>query len=454
VAEGPGVLAAAVAKHLAPSAAASHTVPAEAAALFGTALSEQPADAIPVLQKVIAQAPAWGDAYYLLGANLLATGKREEALKVWKDGETRATDEVSKARMAAGYAAAANQPEAAADASEKLAGLLPSEPEVAMQAGQLRLAQSDFAKSAALMKRAVDAEPGIGEWWNQLAFAQAFAGDEKAALESIQKYEKVAPRSGNPPDSRGEIQYLYGQFREAAASFAEAGRKEPAFLGGATVMKAAEALWMAGDAAGANSAFERYMGGPMKKHPLGELLRGRWAFKTGKRDEAIRRAAAAASAAGAQPDVAAAYWTQIAWWRLRMDDRGKALEAAKTALQKAQGAPAKREALLVFYLAQPPASTEEWKRRANGNPPADVLALALMFDKKWNDAVPVLAELAAKTHPFRAGHWRVLYAWALIESGQKDKAKEWLRWYPIPLSSGGDLIEPWIMEKVVELRKR
>jgi len=62
--------------------------------------------------------------------------------------------------------------------------------------------------------------------------------------------------------------------------------------------------------------------------------------------------------------------------------------------------------------------------------------------------------LAARTHPFRAGHWRVLYAWALLETGQIEKAREWLRWYPIPLSSGGDTIEPLVMEKALELRTR
>ena len=135
-------------------------------------------------------------------------------------------------------------------------------------------------------------------------------------------------------------------------------------------------------------------------------------------------------------------------------DRAKALEAAKTALQKSLSMPAKREALMAFYFSQPSGTVEEWRRRANGNPPPDLLALALVLDRKWKDALPVLTELSAKTHPFRAGHWRVLYAWALLETGAPEKAREWLRWYPIPLSSGGETIEPLVMEKVLELRKR
>ncbi|MEP7363878.1 MAG: tetratricopeptide repeat protein [Acidobacteriota bacterium] len=452
--EGSAVLAAAVVKHLAPAAPVGPAVPSEAASLFGQALVASAADAIPLLQKVVAQSPAWGDAYYLLGANLAATGKTDEALRVWKAGTSRATDEVSKARMAIGIAAAMKEPAAAVEANEKLAALLPSEPEIAMQAGELRLARNELPQAAALMKRAVEAQPGAGEWWNTLAFVQAFTGDEKAAMESIRRYEQLSPQAANPPDSRGEIQFLMGQFRQASASFEEAFRKEPSFLAGATLLKSADALLMAGDTAGADKEFQRYLTGTLKGHPLRELILARWEFQTGKKVEAFRRTTAFASAAGTAPDLAAAGWIEIAWWQLRAGDRTKALEAAKTALQKAQSPAAKREALLPFYLAQPSGTLEDWKRRANGNPPADILALALVFDHKWKDAVPVLAELVAKTHPFRAGHWRVLYAWALTETGQAEKAREWLRWYPIPLSSGGDMIEPLVMEKVVKLRKR
>lgn len=453
-AEGAAALAADVVKRLDPSAKELPAAPAEAASLFGGALGTPAAEAIPILQKVVALAPAWGDAYYLLGANLAATGNTDEALKVWKDGMARATGEVSKARMALGVATALRQPAEAAEANEKLAALLPSEPEAAMQAGQLRLARGEFAKAAALMKMAVDAQPTVGEWWNQLAFVQTFAGDDKAAIESLQRYAQLAPTSGNPPDSRGEIQFMLGRFQEASASFSEAYAKERTFLSGATLLKSAQARRMSGDAAGAEKDFQLYWAGALKNHPTRELVRLRWQYQTGKKEEAAKQALALAAAAGTAPDTASAFLVQAAWWRLIAGDRAKALDTAKIAMQKAQSPQAKRDAMLAYYLSQPTASLEEWKRRANGNPPPDVLALALVFDRKWKDALPVLAELARTTHPFRAGHWRVLYAWALTETGDTAQAREWLRWYPIPLSSGGDLIEPLVMEKAVELRKR
>ena len=453
-ADGPAMLAAAIVKHLAPTASAGPRVPSEAAALFGQALNAPGAGAIPLLEKAIAQAPAWGDAYYLLGANLAASGKTDEALSVWKEGMARAGDEVSKTRMEIGIAAAMKQPETAVEANEKLAALLPSEPEISMQAGQLRLARSEFTKAVALMKMAVEADPAVGDWWNTLAFAQAFVGDEKAAFESIRRYEQLAPSSGNPPDSRGEIHFMLGQFKEAAASFGTAFGKDANFLLGMTLLKSAQSLRMAGDAAGAEQEFQRYWNGPLKSHPLREFVRARWEFQGGKKEEAMRRVTAIAAAPSTAPDLASACWTQIAWWHLAAGDRAKALEAANSALQKAKAIPAKRDAAVALYLAQPSATVEEWKRRAKGNPPADLLALALVFDHKWKDAVPVLGDLAARTHPFRAGHWRVLYAWALLETGQIEKAREWLRWYPIPLSSGGDTIEPLVMEKALELRTR
>ena len=453
-AEGSMALAASMARRLSPSPAPPPAITAAAAARFGEALIAPPDTVVPILRQVVAQAGTWGDAYYLLGANLAAAGKTDEALRAWKDGLARSDDEVSKARMEIGIASVMKQPEAAVQANEKLAELLPAEPEIAMQAGALRLARSYFAKAAKLMEGAVKAEPAVGDWWNQLAFVQAFAGNEQAALESIRRYEQVAPGRGNPADSRGEIQFLMGQFQEAAASFLEAYAKEPNLLAGATIFKGAQARLMAGDAPGAAKEFERYASGPLKNHPLRELVRARWEVQIGKREEGIRRALALAREESTPPDVASASWSQLAWWSLIAGERPQSLDAAKTAIQKAQSMPAKREALFTFYLAQPSASVEEWKRRANGNPPADLLALTLVFDRKWKDALPVLADLVAKTHPFRAGHWRILYAWALIETGDVAKAREWLRWNPIPLSSGGEMIEPLVMAKAVELRKR
>jgi tetratricopeptide (TPR) repeat protein len=452
--DGASALADALAKHIVPQAPAAQTLPAEAAARFGDALMASPENSIAILRQLAPSVPSWGDPYYLLGANLAAAGKPAEALDVWKEGRARASDEVSRARMDLGIAAAMKQPEALVEANERLAALLPSEPEVAIQAGEARLARGDFAKAVTLMKSAVEREPGVGLWWNRLAFAQAFAGDATGALDSIRHYGQLDPGSGNPADSLGEIQFLLGRFRESAASFQEAFGKEPSLLGGATLYKSAQAFHMAGDERAAGLMFERYLNGPLKSSPVRELTRLRWDYQAGNRDQAINQATAVAQAPGTSPDASALLWAQIAWWNLVAGNRPQALDAAKAGMRKAQSPPARRDVLLMFYLAQPSASVDEWRRRANGNPPDDVLAFALLFDHKWKDALPVLSGLIAKTHPFQAGHWRVLYAWALTESGDAAKAREWLKWYPIPLASGGDTIEPLVMAKALELRKR
>lgn len=451
-AEGPSPLASAIVKKVAPATAAAAPLPAEAAALFGNALSQPPAAAIPLLERVVTQAPAWGDAYFLLGANLTASGRAADARNVWTAGIARASSEISKARMQAALATAENDSAKAADATEKLATLLPAEPELAMQAGNLRLARSDFAKAASLMSIAVKSEPAVGEWWNQLAFTQAFAGDAAAARQSIARYTALAPHSANPSDSLGEIEFLLGRFPESSAGFLSAYQREPEFLSGATLFKSAQALLLAGNAAAAEKEFNRYLQGPLKSHPQQALYRLRWLYRTGKKAEALQQAAALAANAATPPDIASGALTQAAFWHLTAGDRAKTFETARSALQKAQSPPAKREALIAFFLAQPSAGVEEWKRRAGGKPTDDLLALALVFDRKWTDALPVLQRLVTGTHPFRAGHWRVLYAWALVETGARDKAGEWLRWYPIPLSSGEPAIELLALEKVTELR--
>jgi hypothetical protein len=451
-AEGPSPLASAIVNKLAPAAPAAALLPAEAAALFGNALSQPPAAAIPLLERVVTQAPAWGDAYFLLGANLSAAGRAAEARNAWTAGIARSNNEIAKARMQAALATAEQNTAAAAEAAEKLATLLPSEPELSMQAGNLRLARGDFAKAAALMSIALKAEPGVGEWWNQIAFTQALAGNAQAARASIARYAQLEPASANPPDSLGEIEFLLGRFPESAKEFLAAHQRQPQFLSGATLFKAAQAHLMAGDAAAAEKEFALYLNGPLKGHPQAALYRLRWLYRTGKKTEAVQQAAALAAQGNTPPDLAAAALAQSALWQLTSGDRAKAFETARAAMQKAQSPVAKREALIAFYLAQPSAGVEEWKRRAGGKPTDDLLALALIFDRKWSDALPVLDRLLTNTHPFRAGHWRVLYAWALLETGARDKAAPWLRWYPIPLSSGDPAIELLVLEKVTELR--
>lgn len=453
-AEGPSPLAAAVVKKISPAAKTPDPVPAQAASLFGLALEAPGTNGIPLLQNAVAAAPAWGDAYFLLGANLLAAGRAAEARQAWSAGVAHTTDEISKTRMQAALAAASHQPEQALAAAERLARLLPAEGDAAMQAGELSLRRGEYKQAAAWMNRAVEREASRGDWWNVLAFTRAYAGDMAGARQAVARYEALEPASANPVDSLGEIEFMMGQFAEASREFQAAYRKQPEFLNGATLLKSAYALQMAGRREEAAKEFERYAEGPAKGQPLIELTRARWEYRQGDKAGATKRAAALARAPGVMADVASASLTQLAFWRLSAGERAAAAAMAREAVVKAAGPAMKREAVAVLYMAQPSGTVAEWQARAKGNAPPDILALALLLDHKWFDAQPLLAGLVESTPPFQAGHWRVLYAWALAESGQAEKAREWLRWYPVPLSSGDAMVETLVFGRLPEVRAR
>lgn len=439
-------LAFAVAKWLDPRANPGPAISTEALAAFGEALAASDrARAIELLKKAVSLAPGFGDASLALSALLNASGDRSGAKAVLDAALARNPDPISRARLSAQLATLSGDADAALAAREQLASLVPSEPGLLRQTAEMRLARGEFPAAIEAYRKAAEAEPANAENWNQLAFAYAYSDNEKSALDAIARYETARPESANPLDSRGEIQFLYGRFREAAESFAAAYAKDPAFLQGATLAKGAQARLFAGDIAAAGRDFRAYLDGPAKGHPLAALIEAQWEFKSGRRDQAIGRLKKLD-----RPEAL----TQLAFWHLELGQRTAASGFARQAAAKAQTPAAKNEANIAAYLSQPSAAAEEWRRRAGGNPPPVILAYALVFDRKWKDAIPVLTQLVTQTHPFRAGHWRVLLGQAHLETGNLAEARKWLRFYPIPMSSGEAALECAIVPKVIELRRK
>ncbi len=129
--------------------------------------------------------------------------------------------------------------------------------------------------AAAVFAILANRHPGVGLYWNELAYAQARTGRFEAALESLSHYAQL-DSGPNPLDSRGEIQFMARQYADAAASFQAAYEKNPAFLNGAPLRKAAEASLHAGKTAEATVLFERFLDGHAKEEVQQATLRARW----------------------------------------------------------------------------------------------------------------------------------------------------------------------------------
>lgn len=330
--------------------------------------------------------------------------------------------------------------------------LTPADSETAYAIG-LALQQAGEAKPAVeALRRAAQADPEWADIYNQTAFAEAFVGNEQAALAAIEAYRKL-DKTANPSDSLGEVSCLLGRFDDAERAFLSAYDKDPAFYGGVTLRKAAEARRMAGNGPEADKLFARYAEAHAKQ-PLIELERAQWDYTSGRKKEAL--AAAEAFAAKSNSSLA---WTQVAAWRAV--ENGDAMAAAREALKTARTGAEQQSAVVALFMAQPDVSAAEWQARAAKQFPPNAAALAryalvhaLTLRKHWAEAIPLLTELRRSVHPAQASHWQSLLAIALAESGQAGRAKAEARFWPIPRTLGEATWEFLVFPRIVELIKR
>jgi tetratricopeptide (TPR) repeat protein len=86
----------------------------------------------------------------------------------------------------------------------------------------------------------------------------------------------------------------------------------------------------------------------------------------------------------------------------------------------------------------------------SGSPVADVYAL--LFERKFKEAVPALEALYRETNPTADAQVRTLLAWAYVETGRLSEAQQLLARSPIPLSSGEPLLADLIFPRYIYLR--
>jgi hypothetical protein len=79
-------------------------------------------------------------------------------------------------------------------------------------------------------------------------------------------------------------------------------------------------------------------------------------------------------------------------------------------------------------------------------------AFALLFAKKYGEALPLLQAAYSETNPSAEGLVRTLLAWAYVETGAIGQAAPLLEIYPLPLSSGDPLFASLIFPRYLSLR--
>jgi tetratricopeptide (TPR) repeat protein len=376
--------------------------------------------------------PAFGAAYTGWATAALAKGDRAAAEKAIAAGLARGESigALERAQLQLAAARLSGDRAATRRALLSLTQAAPADAAAFRALAPIDTGRRSFADAARWYDEAIARDPDP-DLYNAAAYVRAYGGDLEGAVNRIEIYRRLRPNEANPLDSRGEIHYHLGRFAEAERDFLASFEKDPSFLGGAALYKAAWARLRTGDLAGADAHMARYL-----KTLSGEraaVLQAQWEFVTGRREQAFKRLA------NAQSPAAAAH---LAVWSLESGDRAlAATHVARVPMQSAAGA-----ALRLVLAPESQGAT---------GPVADLArGYAAMLAGRPHEAVRHFSALLDAAQPGSADGPEVLLAWALAESGRAEEAKPLLAHNPIPDASGDHLFLPLIYPRLLELRQR
>jgi Flp pilus assembly protein TadD len=399
---------------------------------YGEALAARDSKAMEQAFQQATDADPRFAAGYVDEAKILAgTGDRERARQVVQAGQRARLDAIDGADLE--YVAAS----ASGDASERIKALelltaaTPANANIFTELGGMRFARREFQRAAMEYRTAARLDPNEPRTWNELGYALAWGKDLSGAREALAQYQRLAPGDANVLDSQGEVSYLGGDFKSAAEYFERASAKSPSEL-----LKAAQARLMTGDLQGADGLVVKHLA----PGASGQIQLAQWEFLTG-RDKAgtARMEKLGAESNG---DLQSVAFSQLAIWKLETGDRTAAADLANQAAARAQGPFAREMSAACQYLAS---------GIVPGSRTTLTDAYALLFAKKYREALPLLQATYGATSPSADGQVRTLLAWAYVEIGAIDQARPLLDLYPLPLS-GNPLFASVVFPRYLFLR--
>ena len=368
------------------------TTSAEALRLYATGLESSPQEAPALMERAIQADANFGPAWLALVNVNLARGNREDAKELIEKARGEKLDRLDLAELDLDSAGLRGDREGRIKALRQMAELTPGDTLLLRTLTDAETAAGEFGGAAADWKKLALLNPNDVDAWNQLGYTRAWGGDYAGALEAMKEYGRLRPNDANVSDSTGDIEYMYGKFPEAAASYLQGNTRDPKFLQGGELLKAAWARFKAGDKKGADAAFEQFRAAREKaKNPELPLFQADWLYRTGRPKEAITLL----RKDGQGPGAAA----QLAIWDLLEHDRAAAVKDAAAA-----GQPNNLLLFTAHFATLPSASAEEWGARADhmiAGPVAAfrevALGYALLLDGKKEAALPVWRKVTENT---------------------------------------------------------
>ncbi len=375
----------------------------EAFRLYSTALDGLTTDAAPLLNQALALDPDFGRAWLALARTSAATGDRNGALAVIKRARAQKIAPLDRAWLDFEDAALNGDKSASLEAMRKVWEFDPGDTSLARNLATTEIAAGNFSLAAAVWKKLTTNAPGDVDAWNQLAYALCWSGDYAGALAAARQYAVLRPSEANPSDTQGDIHYWFGKFGDAAASYAAAYAKMPAFLNGGELYKSAWAKFLAGDKTGADALFAKFRAVREKANdPSVLILAGDWLYRTGRQKDAreLLQESARKESGPASAAIRIAVAGQLTVWDLL--ERNRAAAATDVAQT---GPPTSTGDVLLRFITLPSAPASEWDARAAhllATPQLTAirpvaLGYALILDGKKDAALPLWEEIANKS---------------------------------------------------------
>ncbi|HWB96749.1 MAG TPA: tetratricopeptide repeat protein, partial [Bryobacteraceae bacterium] len=319
--------------------------------------SPDPAARERALEQAVAADPGFGPAW--TAAVELAVARRDRAAAARWLARARAQRtrlaEFDRARLDLLASMFDGDPSRQAQALATMSRLAPADPTIARSLAQVALQQRRYPDALAAFRKALEIEPENIETLNSMGYASAVAGDLDSATQALRRYAQLRPRDANPLDSLGDVHLYLGKLAEAEQNYLQAHQKSPAFLDGATLLKAAHTRLMTGEIGQADALFAKYRAErAAARDPLLLLREAEWSWACGRRREGLARLAevAARFESGPLRDLAAEAYAELVFWDLELGNRDAARVHAAKAVAAAGPASA-GAARVAHFLAQP-----------------------------------------------------------------------------------------------------
>ena len=391
--------------------------------------------ALQSLARAVAADPNFGPAYLVWAQVEMGRRNRAGAAQALELARARgnAIPDYERARLQMAWADLNGDVGARLRALSALAKSGPPDVNVYRGLGDAALQGRRYREAIQAYQQALALDPDDIALLNMLGYAEAYLGDRKAALEALQRYERLQPKAANALDSQGDVNFYFSRFPEAEKLYLAAHQKDPNFIGGGELLKAALARLATGDIQGADAIFGRYAGVlDARNDPAVGFRRAQWKYLTGHRREAV---ATLERLAETSPQ----FQPQVVIWQLALGDRAAAVPRAERSSASAEGDMPMMTAVASF-LTQPPAAAAEWETRAGrlfARPGQEVFrdqmtAYALLFQRDFRGALPYLRRAYQETNPNVEEGLPHLLGWAMMECGQWQGMTSLIGPSPIP----------------------